>query len=298
MEQVIGAENAEREKSALKFFSERFTDQAAYDEYKGKEREKTDKEIEMIGLANDLTNGLLKKYGLDDFDIPERNFHFLLKEAAPEMFNKALYQATRQGVLVGECDSDFNMFTHLAHEMIHFKSWNSVQRVELEDGETGITDYRVGISMITRDTKNKYLNNLNEAITEEMVKRIALLVKENPLFAEEYKKSQGIAGRLQGVDISDIAYARMEGVGFVTNNFAYSELRKMLNTLIDKLFDRNKDTFSDREEVFEVFARAEMTGRMLPLGRLVDNTFGMGTFRLIGESDRDIPKQIALVDSL
>jgi hypothetical protein len=72
----------------------------------------------------------------------------------------------------------------------------------------------------------------------------------------------------------------------------------MLNTLIDKLFDRNKDKFFDREEVFDVFARAAMTGRMVPLGRLVDTTFGAGTFRLIGESDSDIQKQIALVDSL
>jgi hypothetical protein len=41
-----------------------------------------------------------------------------------------------------------------------------------------------------------------------------------------------------------------------------------------------------------------MTGDILPVGRLIDRTFGRGTLRQIGELDSDIDKQEKFVKSL
>jgi len=56
--------------------------------------------------------------------------------------------------------------------------------------------------------------------------------------------------------------------------------------------------FTDPEEVFEAFARGMMTGNPLEIGRLVDGTFGKGTFRKIGEMDEDVDEQLKYVESL
>ncbi len=72
----------------------------------------------------------------------------------------------------------------------------------------------------------------------------------------------------------------------------------MLHILVGKLFERNLEQFTNQDEVFEEFAKGMMTGNILPVGRLIERTFGKGTFRKIGELDEDIQAQIEFVDSL
>jgi hypothetical protein len=68
--------------------------------------------------------------------------------------------------------------------------------------------------------------------------------------------------------------------------------------LIDKILERNSEKFQDREEIFEIFAKGMMTGNILPVGRLIERTFGNGTLRRIGELDQDIQAQKEFVNSL
>jgi len=78
----------------------------------------------------------------------------------------------------------------------------------------------------------------------------------------------------------------------------YPQERKVFNILTDKLYTKNADQFSNREEVFTVFAKAMLTGNILPVGRLVDRTFGRGTLRRIGELDHDTQALKEFVGSL
>ncbi len=298
IERVVGESNPESEKSSLRFFSERFNDQAAYEKYKDKEREKTPDEVALIDLANELTNGLLRKYGLEDFNIPPKNIHIITRDALPEMQGKGLYDAMRQGVLMGEVKGKSHFLDIVTHELLHFKSYNSAQLVKLDGVEEGITDYRSGIKIGTRDANYFYFSNLNEAVTEEICQRLVRSASEHPLVSEEVKKTRELIGKIKIEKPDEVTYAREVDGGVAHVSLAYPEHRKMLNLLIDKLFERNRETFTDREAVFEVFARSEMTGRLLPLGRLIDGTFGVGTFRKIAESDADIKAQFEIVESL
>lgn len=68
--------------------------------------------------------------------------------------------------------------------------------------------------------------------------------------------------------------------------------------LIDALYERNKNNFNDREEVFDMFAKNAFTGNMYELGKLVDKTFGRGTLRKIGKLDAHIEEQEKFIKSL
>lgn len=84
----------------------------------------------------------------------------------------------------------------------------------------------------------------------------------------------------------------------ITESFAYQQERKILNTLVDKIFERNPEKFQDREEVFEVFAKGMMNGNILPVGRLIEKTFGNGTLRRIGKLDQDMKAQENFINAL
>src|SRR2546430_11640108 len=58
---------------------------------------------------------------------------------------------------------------------------------------------------------------------------------------------------------------------------AYPQERKIFNTLIDRLYKKNADQFSNHEAIFNIFAKGMLAGNILPLGRLVDCTLGGGT---------------------
>ena len=157
----------------------------------------------------------------------------------------------------------------------------------------------------------KYFVNLNEAVTEEMTKRFAKKLLVNPLFAEEMLQTREvIKNHPQAVTDSgkplfdeDTFYAEIKGKSgsrtlISKESFTYQPERKVLNILINKLFDKNQDNFQDREEVFEVFAEGMMTGNILPVGKLIDGTFGRGTLRKIGELDEDIEAQQEFISQL
>ena len=52
----------------------------------------------------------------------------------------------------------------------------------------------------------------------------------------------------------------------------------------------------DKEEVFDLFASAALTGNLLTIGKLIDKTFGLGTFRKIGEMGNDQAVQKEMFD--
>lgn len=166
----------------------------------------------------------------------------------------------------------------------------------------------------------KYFTNLNEAVTEEATIRFASKLFDNKLFSEERKQTKKLMAKYPNAQsdsggpfftnntyCADIdkkktwgqAIGRMFGrERMIAEAFTYPDERKILNTLIDKIFVRNPEKFKDREEVFEVFCKSMITGNLLPMGRLIDNTFSHGTLRKIGELDQNIGEQEEFVNSL
>lgn len=336
-ERVVGDVSDNVKEKILKKKSERFDNQV-FEELKDVELKKTPEELKIIALANEVTNELRRQYGLADFDIPPDNIH-VIKEEDFRRSNKhvelinAFYSADKQGVAVRENATRLLIeFMHvMTHEMIHFKSYQALQFTKPEQGEDMLLgDYRRGVLVFTRDGKKGYFTNFNEAITEEMAKRLLKKCFGNSLFKQEMQEMKQLlasnpniykvrteSGKLL---FNEDTYYVVEAVklpkglieklgamfGFVESerkkilsiDFTYKPERKMLNTLIDKLFKYNQDQFNNREEVFKVFARGIMTGNILPLGRLIEKTFGNGTFRKIGELDADVTAQQFFIDSL
>lgn len=320
-ERVVGNISEDKKEQILHDKGERFNDQV-FSELKGKERKKTSEELQIISLVNNETNKIRKGYGLKDFNISPSNIHVISEEAWSKEGGSAFYNSMFQAVAVREQPANIVFMKKIFHEMIHFKSYNALQVKTGENSE--LDEYRVGLTVHTRDGEKIYFVNLNEAITEEMTKRFVGKFFDNSFFKKEVQQTKDIiASYPRAIDSSgkslfdsDTFYAQIfdkkfwgDAVGrlfgaqerpkkIITESFGYKLERKILNKLIDKIFERNLDKFQEREDVFEVFAKGLMTGNILSVGRLIEKTFGKGTLRHIGELDQDIKEQERFVNSL
>lgn len=306
VERVVGGISPE-EKERLLAQAEEIFDEQAFKELEGKERKKTPEELKIISLVNEATNELRRRYGLDNFDIPPKNIHVIKRDDWKNKGIVAFYATTKQAVATKEIDIKMTFLRRVIHEMVHFKSYNAWQATAQEPSRA--KRYRVGLTLSGIKREMLYFFNLNEAITEELTKRLFQTVSTNPLFNKEARSTKKAIDRRTEITLedggivlaADIYYMGVGASGqsrIRAHEFVYHREREVLNILIDKLFEQNKDKFKDREEVFEIFVKGAMTGNIMTLGRLIEKTFGKGTLRMLGELGNDIEAQEKFVDSL
>jgi len=304
-EKIVGNLSEDKKEKLLLEKKEIFSNQNL-EEIKGKEKLKTPEEMELISLANQATNEIRNKYGLDNFDIPPNNIHiieenFWVKKYKENTRAGAIYLPKMQAVLVPEVPSPTLFFIRTFHEMIHFKSYNALQITNT--AFRGLEIYRLGLMVVSRDKEDVYFTNLNEAVTEKMTMKYASRFFNNPLISSdvEQKKNYVKEHHLSQKEAEEIICVR-QGKNSKDQpevyHWGYPTARKILDNLIDKLFEKNNDKFQNRDEVFEVFEKSAMTGNLLPIGRLIDGTFGRGTLHELSNLDKDIKAQLEFVNLL
>lgn len=203
----------------------------------------------------------------------------------------------------------------LVHEVLHVNSFLSFQKLRGQEAERGykltarseageeetisLGLRRTGFRIRSR-SGNVYFYDLDESIITELTMRFDWkYFPQLPQLAGECQRRQEIlegGSRRLGKsieklrrEIANVTTNRLEDGRWVTTlkGYSWDKERAKFNKLIDDLYEKNESEFSSREEVFDLFARAVMTERLLPVARLVEKTFGKGSFRKIGEGARE-----------
>lgn len=278
------------QKEVKKQMDRRFREQD-YDALKPLEREKTEFEKEAIRIVNEATDALRERYGLSAYEVPEKNIHIIRdtpesrkelgQESAHGKFSEmkqtivSMEQGTRMGTLHG-----------LFHEMVHFKSYASI---DVYPDEKAIAGRRMGLAARDSERNRHDFVPLNEAVTEELTKRF-IRGQEEAHAADADVKNLRTARARYPEEVVEDAYSvtvqgRTEkgGTRLAFTGFGYKEERKALNLLIGKLKERNPEKFRDDEECFDMFAGAMLNGHLLELARAIEGSFGKGKFRELGE---------------
>jgi hypothetical protein len=268
------------------------------------QREKTDGEVELINYINLITNELRNKYGLENRDILPEQIFMVKEQDWPQEDNDADAITFPHSGLISIKDTKYIIpnFAKLLHEIMHYKSYSAYQVIKKED-EKFLAVYRNGLIVRARNGEERYFCYLEEGITQDLTKNAldeALL--NNEILKEEYQKFQNdIESRKNKA--RDNYIASMDAFGspmplndntfFINEDgrfwetFSYGESMRLLDVLSNKLFEKNQDKFQSESEVKEIFRKSRFTGDLLELGRLIDKTFGKGTFRKIGEINDD-----------
>lgn len=267
------------------------------------EREKTPEEIEIIEAVIAKMNMFLSVYGAQPLAIKPRHIHILderkldekelelLKKRHPK--SKGFYRPATQDVwlLTPANKSPLTFAGVVAHELVHFIGFNSM----IIDSSGRVRDHRIGLAV--ENTKNNrgpeetglsLFNETNEATTEGLVKRFFPLLGDIPALREEYSELEKLHHTHE--DSDDIAYLKVTNEGTEEHpmfraeveTFSYREYREADSKLFKEIQRQHPDEFPSEEDVFNVFARAEMTGNVKEMASLVES-LGRGAFRALAK---------------
>lgn len=183
----------------------------------------------------------------------------------------------------------------LVHELFHSQAFSNMSPVMSGFPESSLSrQQRIGIRIIRPDKKTTYFKHLDEAVIETLTIRflnqfgsaIPALAEESQRRTEFIESLPDAARDRARRDIARIIRTppSKEGDLWKTEiiRYAYPEERDELNRLVAELFEKNAGELDDREQVFRLFVEAVLQGKLLRLARLVEKTFGRGSFRQLG----------------
>jgi len=270
--------------------------------------------LEIISIVNDEKNDLRRKYNLSDLNISPKNVYVVphdnwwpkeLEDGGGYFSPQGQFMVVREAGAKQIRKSRLFFANKVFHEMLEFKFYNALRKYK----NSSSTDvHRIGLRFYEEGREKSLLGNLSEAIVEELTITLLNKLRDNPLFKKEFEISDKIKEYLadkKTVEGNPLLNGDEYYVTFDKNDStlwkAQAERvqeRKILNKLIERIYQRNNDRFKNEREVFDVFVKAAITGRIIRLGRLIDKTLGKGAFKQITGLEDDIDKQEEFVDSI
>lgn len=320
---IVGSASEEKKQEAKKELEDRFFRQLEslspeqLEKLKRTEIPKSEKALVAIDFANQETDRLMVELGLEPFDIPNDNIHILPGDFFKKTFDgergasATTYQRYQTIIFDGDYFGDRMLLfgKTVLHEALHFKS-----HFTLEVSEGGRqTPYRegVGIRATQKSFKEKghheHFRGLNEAIVATQEKESFSKLLALPIFAEERtwlesEEALSIRRKVSGEDgiaEDDVVWVDPEDrKGGQWFRFGYKRHRQTLKYICSEICKKFRKAYSAPEEVFKEFLKAQFTGQLLGIARLVEATFGEGSFRLLGNMDDSADSAVVHLEHL
>lgn len=259
---------------------------------------------EAIGQINKLLKRFLFTYGLREFvEIVPENIEYVDCEGDSD----ATVARKDQAGHYRPNDNKIALFTDweqgnyrqfikvLVHEMIHMQAFQSFEVVPESgdswvdwynhhyDERTGKYDFvdlrrrRVGIELTQYDGVLAF-SWLNEGVTEELTKLFMRKQEKNIDILKATRRPTVLYEKFKQFDRKMATQGKEDG-------HSYKKERDKLNQIVDTIFRHGKGEYKNRDEVFKLFTRAALNGRLLPLARAIEKAEGRGMFRKLAELD-------------
>ena len=310
---IVGFDN-KTEEEVLDFFKKKFENNS-----KSEIEETHSVELNnIIKRINEEMVGFLEFYGIQALNIPMENIHIIDKtKLNKEILQKindnyknaeGLNFLNEQSIILFKNyikDNKLSFIASMVHEMLHLNSFNSYQKSLSNDSDLNLTKdnnpdvniniRRSGFGIGTLDGKKLLFDDVNECvITELQIRFERRFLKNWPELQEEINEREKLINfiaRKNNLNTDEIGErvgsGRLEKTpyGLVPHysSYSYENIRKRFNVSLDDIYRKNKNEFSSREEVFNLFAKSTLTGRLMSVARLIEKTYGEGTFRKLGE---------------
>jgi len=186
----------------------------------------------------------------------------------------------------------------VAHEAFHLNGHVAVQVYQTEESKAYLSAFRKGVVIDSPEKKfergpvKNYFYGLEEALAATFEKKSFKRMINLPQFEEE--KIWLMSGDAQMIieRLSKEWNFPKDEVGVVSKDghvslFPSNEQRQVLGYICDQIAIVFPDEYQSPDDVLREFFKAQITGEILGIARLVEKTFGNGSFRLLGEMDME-----------
>lgn len=270
------------------------------------EMKKTPEHIELINFANQESSRLMKEFGVEPYDIPVDNIHVVRKG----FFTSLNSLDTKIGVAIGrkqaiivedEPDNHLHFGGTVFHELIHMKGRYVF---DIRDGEIDksrplgpFVETRSGLIVHTpfshEKMEHEHFRGLDEAIVAEAEQRFIKKLFDYPLLKEHKKDMESLSAEDESIraDIAQdhdvpedfiIWLRKTSDTHYTFEMGSYPYHRKVLDCICMEIQKQFPEKYSDIDGVYNEFLSAQFTGKLFPVARLIENTFGEGAFRIVG----------------
>ncbi len=229
------------------------------------EIEKSDKDIDIINFTQNAVDDYLKKYNRNKkVNTPIENIH-LFDEGGVE---KVTGGKTKTGafstlygdIIVDRARTDIQFSLRVFHELMHSKSFTAAQITT--GNPRKVRPYRTGFCVESRDGSQCYFEDVNEAIVGLLTRRF---------YTEYIEKNKAFKDDMQKILEENIP------IDFSRESEVQSGLK-----FINRIYELNKEKYS-LQDVTDIFIDAGINGNLVKVARLIESSFGKGSFRALGE---------------
>jgi hypothetical protein len=260
---------------------------------------KSPEQISILNFINEETNKLMVELGIEPFDVPPENFYILPDTNLKELTDSktGAYEDESQAVgLTYHLRSSLFRFAYVSyHEMLHFKA-RQVSEVYKNENKVKNQTYRHGVRAYSTSKKDAEGNwhahfvGLDEAIVGRQEKLFLSCLLDLPELAEEKVRQNTEEYKLARRKIAEEEKLPEDEINWIDpldnkkwNGCGYYYLRRVLEYVCEEIAKEFSDMYEDKEAVFREFLKANFNGNLLTIGRLIEKTFGEGSFRDLGD---------------
>jgi len=290
----------ERKKEILKEMADKFEKRLAL-ERPYCEKIKTKEEIEVIEGINKYLPEFIAQYGGAYLPTDQQDIYFLdgakftrkEKKILAQTMKKredavGFYSPMNQEIVFLKWYNEHPLEKArlIAHELLHFQSFQA-----LTEHNNNLRTRQMGISFETPGASNSFFADLNEAVTEWLAILFAKrYFKKIDCLREEAIELETFNAKFPDEKIYDevasIYRKKTEGGQWKTEVISYRshpESLKKLDNLMNKIYQKNKERFQTQGDVFNIFARAAMTGDISEMAKLIEVSLGKGAFKKVAK---------------
>jgi hypothetical protein len=186
------------------------------------------------------------------------------------------------------------------------KSYLAYHAVAEEEGSQTIlhtAKYREGVDVKSAQIgdKHEHFFGLNEAIVSYEEKKYLQKFLQSELFESERKalsldsfdEAKEHLEKEQGISQDEFIYINPEENYYLS--IGYQPQRKVLDYVCEEIA---KDTGQTAEDIHNEFLKSQLTGKLLTVAHLAEDSFGTGSFRELGEMTDEKKTATAAMDFL
>jgi len=266
---------------------------------------KTEMQERAIEIANEESNKLMVGMGISPYIIPSKNIHILPHDIYIKITGTAkneigISYPMDQNIFFDEegigSSYPLKFWTNIFHEILHLKAHISVHAViEKETGDIHISEYRSGVSINSPQFKDKkkdsyrYFLGLHEAIITDIEKKYTATLLDLPelqeqkdwLASEEAKSIKKDLAHKHHISEDEIIWVSKDK-DINAQYVSYPYFRDVFYYVVQEIQEQFKDQFPNGEFIKKEFIKSYFTGQLLPIARLMTDTFGKQGFRILG----------------
>ncbi len=266
------------------------------------ERPKTSEEKLLIADLNGRMQEFVRRFGGSPISLISDHIHFFDEEKMTLEIKEKLkdsggfFSNDSQEIWILPWPKNLlRRAQNIAHEMIHFNSWNSyIKSLDKATVKTG------GFTVSIKGNKERIFETVDEGIVATLVKLFDQeFFRDISVLKSQVQERQDIIEAVKQqnpeTDYSDVGYAQIKRLESGEDEadlqwYPQSDDRKYISILVEEIYEKNKLQFSSPREVFDIFARTIFTGDFKPVAQLIEKTFGSGAFKRIAEETKKVFK--------